>query len=205
MKRTILAIAGLLAVTSWQAGATVITFDDLGSSAGGTPIANGYQGLNWNNFYFLSTALYGVQSGYINGTVSGPNVAFNAGGSEAITSSGAAFDLDSAYLTGAWNNGLQVQVIGKSGATVLYNNTYTVNETGPSLINFNYLGVTEVDFISSGGTHVNGLSGNGEHFAMDNLAINEPVPEPTTVIVGALLLLPFGVGMIRSLRKTAKA
>ena len=32
-----------------------------------------------------------------------------------------------------------------------------------------------------------------------------PVPEPTTLVAGALLLLPFGVGAIRSLRKERTA
>ena len=30
------------------------------------------------------------------------------------------------------------------------------------------------------------------------------VPEPTTIIAGALLLLPFGAGMLRILRKTTR-
>jgi len=32
-----------------------------------------------------------------------------------------------------------------------------------------------------------------------------PVPEPSTIVAGALLLLPFGVGAIRSLRRDRKA
>ncbi len=32
-----------------------------------------------------------------------------------------------------------------------------------------------------------------------------PVPEPSTVIAGALLLLPFGASTIRKLRKSRKA
>ena len=37
--------------------------------------------------------------------------------------------------------------------------------------------------------------------AQDQLVITAPVPEPSTIFAGALLLLPFGIGAIRSLRK----
>jgi hypothetical protein len=64
---------------------TVITFDDLPSYS---QISNGYAGLNWNNFYVLNTPDYGLNpSGYQNGTVSVPNVAFNAWGNPASISS----------------------------------------------------------------------------------------------------------------------
>ena len=37
---------------------------------------------------------------------------------------------------------------------------------------------------------------------MDDVSYNlSPVPEPTTVIAGALLLLPFGASTLRLLRK----
>jgi len=41
---------------------------------------------------------------------------------------------------------------------------------------------------------------NGNDFALDDIDI-APVPEPSTVIAGALLLLPFGVSALRRLRK----
>jgi hypothetical protein len=39
-------------------------------------------------------------------------------------------------------------------------------------------------------------------FEFDNVAYNPtPVPEPTTMIAGALLLLPFGASTLRVLRR----
>jgi len=35
--------------------------------------------------------------------------------------------------------------------------------------------------------------------------LSEPVPEPTTLIAGALLLLPFGASTLRLLRKNRAA
>lgn len=44
------------------------------------------------------------------------------------------------------------------------------------------------------------LGGTGYGSALDNVSVT-PVPEPTTVLAGALLLLPFGVSGLRILRK----
>ena len=109
--------------------------------------------------------------------VSSNNVAFNASANTA-TISGATFNLNSAYLTGAWNNGLQLRVEGYANGTKTYDNTYTINATGPTLIDFNYLGVDSVDFNSFGGTQNPGFTSSGEQFVMDNLSVTL-VPEPS--------------------------
>lgn len=188
MKRIIAKISTGLLVSSFFIGtaarAELVTFDDIGQG----PIANGYAGLNWNNFYVLDTSSY-QPSGYVNGTVSPHNVAYNAYGLEAIAG-GSTFTLNSAYLTAAWNDGLQVEVIGLSGVNTLYDNTYTLNTSGPSLITFGYVNVDEVEFISSGGVN-HGYDGSGTHFAMDNLTING-VPDggsSAALLGGGLALL----------------
>ena len=200
--KTILTTMVLGLALAYQAGATLVTFDNLSDGGGGTQIANGYSGLNWNNFYVLDTALFGATSGYMAGTVSGNNVAYNAYGTAAAISS-SAFNLTSAYLTAAWYDNLHVEVVGKLGSTILYDNTYTLSATAPSLINFNYNGIDSVQSISSGGTQNQGYVGSGTQFAMDDLVINgtAAVPEPSTYFAGAMLLLPFGIGAIRKLRK----
>jgi hypothetical protein len=149
----------------------VINFDDL-PGFGPASIPAVYDGFDWNNFGYLNSADYTTTyapggSGYLNGTVSLPNVAFNDNSSvNTITgvtvsgsfSSGTAFNLTSAYVTAAWYNELSLEVIGYNGATPVYDKTYTVNTTGPSLIDFNFDGITSVDFVSSGGV-LAGLSG----------------------------------------------
>jgi hypothetical protein len=147
----------------------VITFDDLG--AGGF-IPNGYAGLQWQNFRYLDGVHYPYPSGYQNAVVSPNYVTDNWGGFPAMFS-GPTFNLNSAYLTAAFIDGLQVEVQGFVGTTLTYDNTYTVNTTGPTLINFNYLGVDKVNF----STYYNSLP--NYNFAMDNLSITI-VPEPTT-------------------------
>jgi hypothetical protein len=174
--------------------AQTITFDDLNPSTlpGATvpyeaPIPNGYASLQWNNVWVLDVP-QNLQAdpgatGYKNGLVSGNNVAFNDRGNPASISGGA-FNLNSAYLTAAWNNGLQVEVQGFVGTTLTYDNTYTLNATGSSLITFNYFDVDDVDFISSGGTSA-GYLGKGTQFAMDDLAISA-VPEPASLTFAGL-------------------
>lgn len=45
-------------------------------------------------------------------------------------------------------------------------------------------------------------TGNGYYVTLDNVSLDAaPVPEPTTMIAGALLLLPFGASLMRKLRK----
>jgi hypothetical protein len=202
--RKILVIVSLGLVLAYHAGASLITFDDLASDTV-NPIASPYAGLNWNNFYVYAGGS-DPNSGYAPAVVSQNNVAFNGFGASATISDGT-FDLDSAYLTAAWNDNLQVEVIGMLGATILYDNTYTLSATAPTLVNFNYLGIDSVQFISSGGTPHGGYDGTGTQFAMDNLTVNEnaAVPEPTTVIAGAMLLLPFGLNTVRLLRKQRAA
>jgi len=161
----------------------ILTFDDLPypgtgySYSGGLPVPEGYGGLQWDDFWYLD-GVNTPSSGFQTGVVSPTNVGFN-GYDGAPSVSGAVFNLNSAYLTGAWNDGLQVEVQGFVAGVLIYDNTYTVNATGPSFINFNYLGVDDVHFISSGGTqHVGFYGGIGEHFAIDNMSITI-VSEPS--------------------------
>jgi hypothetical protein len=185
------------------ASPVLITFDDITASSGISPpfpnVPAGYNGLQWYNFQVLD-AVHSPRSGYHDGVVSPNNVAFNNGGEPANFSSSTAFDLDSAYLTAAFNEGLQVEVQGFVGSVLTYDNTYTLSPTAPSLISFDYLGVDEVNFISFGGTPQVGYGGYGTQFAMDNLLINT-TPEPGTMgllILGATLVGLGGRGSRRA-------
>jgi hypothetical protein len=48
------------------------------------------------------------------------------------------------------------------------------------------------------------ITANGNDFALDDISLRA-VPEPTTMIAGALLLLPFGASTLRMLRKNRAA
>ena len=153
----------------------VITFDDLTHTTNGILVPNVYAGLSWNNLVELDGVnVYGAGlSGYAAGVVSPFNVVYNAYENPAYFYSDTPFNFVSAYLTAAWTDNLQVKVIGYAGASIIYDQTNTLSATAPTLINFNYFGVTEVYFKSFGGTHHSGYgSGSGEQFVMDNVAIS---------------------------------
>lgn len=154
-----------------------------GNNVWDAPIPNGYAGLQWNNWYVVN--LEGVpKSGYINGMIAPPNVAYNAYGNSALISD-AKFTLNSAYLTGAWVNDLQVEVQGYVNGILTYDNTYTVNSESPTLVKFNYTNIDEVDFITSGGVNA-GYGGVGKEVVMGGLNVSfEPtnvVSDPTNVV-----------------------
>ena len=171
--------------------AQLITFDDLPDTTSAA-IPNGYNGLTWHSFHTLDPVLtYGSHpNGYQAGLVSPDNVAYDSGGSSASITSALPFDFTSAYLTAAWNDNLQVEVMGYVGTSLTYDSTYTLSATAPTRINFNYLGVDEVYFNPDGGTPHPGYNGTGEQFAMDNLTLAVPEPFPGTLVMsGATLLL----------------
>jgi hypothetical protein len=176
---------------------TVITFDDMLSYSNGVPlssavITNGYQGLNWANFHTLNGPLdakmFGT-NGYYYGMLTASNVAVNDFGNSAeIDSSGTNFNFLSAYLTGAWNSNLNIEVQGFSGATMLYDTTVVASATSPTLFTFDYLNINSLTFNSFGGQPAFGV--NADQFAMDNFTF-EFVPEPSSLLLtaGAALLL----------------
>ncbi|HWY32427.1 MAG TPA: hypothetical protein VNX46_16815 [Candidatus Acidoferrum sp.] len=174
-----------------SAFATLLTFDHLSTGAvpglDHTVVPNGYGGLSWDNFGALDGLAAGHSYGYYTGVVSPNNVAFNMyGDSASISVSSGSFDLESAYLTSALNSVpiQQIQVQGFVGGTVVYNNICTVNNYGPTLINFDYVGIQSVTFTSG-----------SQQFAMDNLAVS--VPEPDTLgfwtVCAAGIALKFGL------------
>lgn len=196
MKRTVHTLAvSLLFLVGGEASATILTFDTL-TPASLSIIPDGYGGLNWNNMGYLdgSKSIY-AGSGYNNGLVSGNYVAFNNSANMAMTlGAGSVFDFNGAYLTGAWRDGLNIQVTGLLGGTTLYSQTVVVNSTGPTWFNFDYMGIDELRFNSFGGTGVSGLIGSGAHFVMDNFTFNvnepvNPIPEPSTAMLLAIGLL----------------
>jgi hypothetical protein len=172
-----------------SANATLITFDDL---TAGLAVANGYNGLDWSyvngksttSFYVLNSALSKYSStGYANADVSATNVAYNAYGAtaEISTATSPSFTLNSGYFTGAYNDGLSITAQATTVGGLTETQTFKVNTTGPTKEVFNFGKITSISFISSGGTTKTGLSCSACNvFAMDNLTINAPVPEPET-------------------------
>jgi hypothetical protein len=167
---------------------TVLTFDDLTAPLEGRAIPNGYGGLNWSNFWVANSVLmsnfYGYSIGYNYGMVSPSNVAYDAGGTPAEIDSATNFNFLSAYLTGAWNSNLNIEVEGFNGAEEIYNTIVVASATNPTLFTFNYLDIDRLYFNSYGGQVAFGPS-PGYNFVMDNMGY-EFVPEPSSFLLAAL-------------------
>ena len=146
----------------------VLTFDDIPGNQ--VPVPSGYHGFNWINFDSIDGLNYGLNpSGYQAGVVSDNNAIYGVGGETAVMSAGM-FDLISAYATAAWNDNLQMVAKGYIHGTLVYNQTNTLSATAPTLINFKFYGVDEVDFTASGGTRHSPYSGIGTELVLDNIS-----------------------------------
>jgi hypothetical protein len=200
------------AAAASAAASTTINFDNLDGSTGNQVVPNGYGGLNWTNFnvYDAVNDLGNLShSGYEVAWVSPNNVAFSAFVNDRPTetiSSDTIFNLNSAYLTSVWRDNLQVRVIGSLAGVPLptYDNTYTLSATANTLETFNYVGIDSVEFIPSGGTFHDGYKFDaGPYFAMDNLDVDVPVPEPGTWVAAALALGVIGFSQRKRVRACA--
>jgi PEP-CTERM motif len=173
------------------ASAKLIAFDLLKGSD--KPIPEGWAGFHWSDdFFYLDGADY-IGTGFDNGVVSSPNVAFNNGVNTVGFGRKKTFELVSFYVTAAWRNNLSFRVSGLLDGAVVDRETFTINTSGPTLITLDWNDINHVVFYAYGGTYA-GLGGNGPEFALDNLTtrVVSTIPEPST---WALMLLGFaGLG-----------
>jgi hypothetical protein len=196
MTRTIAAaLFALLAFTA-PAHATTINFDDITDSVpfpDATAIPNGYQGLNWNNFYVDNTQLPSVvPSGYKNGVVLSPNVALNGFGTPASFSAVTPFSFTGRDFTAAWYDNLSVTLTGSLGGVQKYNDTLALNTSSPLFVGLNWTDIDTVTLSSTGGTD-HGFSDpsiHGTQVVLDNLQVSAaPLPAALPIFGAGLLAL----------------
>lgn len=147
-KLTTLSLIAVAACSLSIASADIYSFDELPITPSLlTPIPAGYAGVQWQNMFYISPYSSGIPypSGYHLGVVNSPNVAYGGDveGTPAVLSvSSGTFNINYAYLTGAWRDGLTVQAQGFYQGTMIFNKSFIVNSTGPSSVSqFNFIGI----------------------------------------------------------------
>ncbi|HEX7688672.1 MAG TPA: PEP-CTERM sorting domain-containing protein [Burkholderiaceae bacterium] len=170
-----IALAALLAA-SFGAHAAVITFDGLNQN-GTVPIANGYAGLNWSDFYTTNAPVQFPGSGYAVDTISG-EVAYNGYAQPATISatSSAGFTLNSGYFAAAWINENAVFTARfEDGSTAT--KTFAITTGSPVFETFGWHDLASVTMVGDGGSHI----------AVENLnAAAVPEPAETSLLLAGL-------------------
>ena len=190
--RLFFAIAIIFTFSATTARATVLSFDDITTSS--FDWITSYGGFNWDSMVALDpAALYpSTTNGYHNSVVSPDYVAsFTLASPLAtVTAVSGPFDFNGAYFTGAWRDGLNIDVVGYRGSTAIYSDSVVVNSTSPLWLQFDYKAIDYLEFTSYGGVS-GGYGGLAENFIMDDFTFNEPIanPEPSTfILLGAGLV-----------------
>jgi hypothetical protein len=224
-----LTAAILMGASPFQVRATLVTWDDLPQGSY-QPTPLGYGGYNW--FFGDSTFGSAGPSGENNGLLqystavnqgvtaySPPNAAYNAWGFTPMRIESLAPGAGSEFTLSGWfssqgdlgaGGAFEVQAQGFIGTSstpafttifTLPSNGTWVNESFATDPTVNKLLLTPLD--NSGNAYAQAYPANG-YFWMDNVQLTA-VPEPTTLISGALMLLPFGLSAFRQLRKKLQA
>jgi hypothetical protein len=179
LQAAILAIC-LAGALSARAG-LFLDFQDL-SSLGSGSIPAGYMAFTWGgNWQFATDA-------------GGNTYVFSSDASNVTLkrADGGLFSFEGAGFAGL-SSADSVTVDGFRGDTLI-----GALQTGPLTTGFS-------TFLATGIVDIDTLVFTGTNWRMDNFADTIAVPEPATLIAGALLLLPFGASTIRFIRKTRTA
>lgn len=200
--RRLAAIAALCssAFLASQANAVTLSFDDLATAGFGLgSVPSSYGGLDFSCLGSTSCSVVNVStyggnpSGYQGAVVSGLNVLSTGFGTNSASSlltltrtGGGQFSFVSAYFTGAWRDGLEIDVTGLNGAAIVASTSFTLGAAGVKLLEtFNWANLTSVRIAPSGGTASSTYRFSDiPVVAIDDLiytAAIAAVPEPSTI------------------------
>ncbi|CAF1049934.1 unnamed protein product [Adineta steineri] len=144
------------------------------------PIPFLYYGLEWSNGGYLMSSKY-PGNGYFTALSSGQYVGYNGNGNPMSIGAGAlsslhTFNIKSFVAAAAWNNHLELLIIGERSGVSVHSKTITLQTKLATTIILDWNSIDKIIFRTYGGIDAN-LGGNGLHFAMDNLCITAGTQE----------------------------
>jgi hypothetical protein len=134
-------------------------------------IPDGYDKFHWHNLGAASGIRSGA-SGYAEVSDGGSQVGFNVSARPGWFSADRDFDLKAGDFAAAWNDGLHVKIAGfDDGVKVAVFHTVLDQEKTHIVFDSGFHSIDRVRISSWGGTDVDGVGGQGEHVAFENLIV----------------------------------
>jgi MYXO-CTERM domain-containing protein len=161
----------------------------------------------WNNFFYADCCGVNPLSGYCYASSSKPDVAYDPRGTPATLSSGSVFTLGSAFLTAAWNNGLNLEITGFSGATQMFDRNIVLSQNSGAVYTFGWSGIDRLVFTPSGRLDANSDDvGVGTEFVLDDISLTPGTESSVTPEPATMSLVAFGlVGLAGAARRRRRA
>lgn len=131
---------------------------------------------NYSNIGNLYTPDYFTQdTGYVRGRTSGAWVGYTS--TLGTISSATPFDFVGGSFTAAWNDDLEVTLVGQLGGIEQYRSNFIMSDDFPSLLTLNFHSIDTLQIWTAGGVDA-GTPGGGNHVALDDLVFQAAtVPE----------------------------
>lgn len=184
--RNLLLVTACLLMVAPAGFAGVITFSNLSD---GIAVPNGYAGMDWSNFYVMNAVPPPGNPFASAGIATMPlSFAVNKPGTTASFGSSTDFTFTSAWLGTEWTNRLALDIVGLNDTgNVVDRKLVMLTDGSPLHVIFDWKGIDQVQFIPIGAATSNGSL----QFAVTEIAIGSPAPEPAT-----LFLLAPGLGFV---------
>jgi hypothetical protein len=189
MNRTIwlpLAVGCVLALSSADARADVITFDNLPGN--GSAIPAGYGGLNWSGLTVIQAASEG------HAAPSPPNVAFGGDATATILPA----SLGRFTFVGADFASIAGTVITATGfrsGSVVYHSSFTAGQAN-EFMTLNFQNIDTLQFTSVAVD--NAPAGDSSAYLLDNFTIStQKAPEPGGLLLGGIGMAGAGLALLR--------
>ena len=172
-----LSIIGLVLGFTISANATVLMFDELRFEGDEMGLPNSYMGLTWNEWRVCDTNIE-----HFGHAVSGDNTVYHA---SPASITGPNFNFYGTYLSGAYKDGMSIDVVGIRDGNQVYSSTVLTRAQTLIWFDFNFLNIDELLISCYGGTPVEPYLENSDVFHMDNFTYSA-VPEPSTFVLLAI-------------------